>query len=82
MTKMHSSYDLIPGDCARWHRERSGASIRQNSSLTPSLYHVVNRSARSPGYASWDGLVQSLWLTRKYFSQLLIMLFGSLVGRG
>ena len=35
MTGIHSPYDLIPGDCARWHRARSGTSISPYSCLTP-----------------------------------------------
>ena len=38
MTGIHSSDDLIPGECARWAERWSGASISQYSCLTPFPY--------------------------------------------
>jgi hypothetical protein len=50
MTEIHSPCDLIPDDCTRWHRARSGASISQYSCLTPFLFTSTLALRKVYGY--------------------------------
>ena len=44
--EIHSPYGLIPGNCARWYKAESGASISPYSCLPPFLFCTIRYSTR------------------------------------